>query len=466
MLTNTYPARNPLAQDFHFFSLLRFAAPTIGNMLIFSLYTVVDGIFVARFTGSDSLAAVNLVWPAVNLIIGVSIMFAAGGSAVVGKTLGEKQPRLASERFTMLVVTAGLIGAVLGALGLLFIDPILHFLGTTSHLWADCHRYLFPMLLFAPITTVDFIFDYFFVTSGRPMLGLYLAILSGLINIGLDYVFLAHLGFGVSGAAWATVIAYTVSALIGFWYFRRQHSLLCLRRFTFQWKVILQAMKNGSAEMVTQLAVGVTTFLFNLLTLRYAGENGIAAITIILYAEMLLTAFFLGFTSRIAPIFSYHHGARNPAMIRRLLRLGLTAIAIASLLAFGAAQLFAEPLVEIFVPQGSEVELLAASGLQLFALSFLACGFNIFTQGFFTALSQGHLSALGSCARGLVGISFFLITLPPLLGINGIWLAVPAARASGLLLSFWLLPRYLAQQAVKTSPRKSVTSSHEIRPSC
>ncbi len=466
MLTNTYPARNPLAQDFHFFSLLRFAAPTIGNMLIFSLYTVVDGIFVARFTGSDSLAAVNLVWPAVNLIIGVSIMFAAGGSAVVGKTLGEKQPRLASERFTMLVVTAGLIGAVLGALGLLFIDPILHFLGTTSHLWADCHRYLFPMLLFAPITTVDFIFDYFFVTSGRPMLGLYLAILSGLINIGLDYVFLAHLGFGVSGAAWATVIAYTVSALIGFWYFRRQRSLLYLRRFTFQWKVILQAMKSGSAEMVTQLAVGVTTFLFNLLTLRYAGENGIAAITIILYAEMLLTAFFLGFTSGIAPIFSYHHGARNPAMIRRLLRLSLTAIAIASLLAFGAAQLFAEPLVEIFVPQGSEVELLAASGLQLFALSFLACGFNIFTQGFFTALSQGHLSALGSCARGLVGISFFLITLPPLLGINGIWLAVPAADASVLLLSFWLLRSYLAHQAVKTSPRKSVTSSHEIRPSC
>ena len=447
MLTHpsTTANKNPLARAFHFFSLLRFAAPTIGNMLIFSLYTVVDGIFVARFTGSDSLAAVNLVWPAVNIIIGVSIMFAAGGSAVVGKTLGEKQPALASERFTMIVAAAGLIGLVLGIAGLLCIEPILQGLGTTEHLWKDCQHYLFPMLLFAPIITVNFIFGYFFVTSGRPVLGLYLAILSGLINISLDYVFLGLWGFGVSGAAWATVIAYTASTLMSLWYFSRQRSLLVLRRFRFRRAVILQAMKNGSAEMVTQLAVGITTFLFNLLTLRYAGENGIAAITIILYAEMLLTAFFLGFTSGIAPIFSYHYGARNHEKIAQLLRLSLTAIAIASLLAFGTARIFADPLVEIFVPAGSEVELLAASGLQLFSLSFLACGFNIFTQGFFTALSQGHLSALGSCARGLVGISFFLIVLPPILGIRGIWLAVPAADASVLLLSFWLLHSYMSQ---------------------
>ena len=118
---------------------------------------------------------------------------------------------------------------------------------------------------------------------------------------------------------------------------------------------------------------------------------------------------------------------------------------LAQELAFGTARIFADPLVEIFVPAGSEVELLAASGLQLFSLSFLACGFNIFTQGFFTALSQGHLSALGSCARGLVGISFFLIVLPPILGIRGIWLAVPAADASVLLLSFWLLHSYMSQ---------------------
>lgn len=442
IITQKASRTNPLAQNFQFLSLLRYAAPTIGTMLIFSLYTVIDGIFVARYAGPQALAAINLIFPAINLIIGISIMFASGGSAVVAKTLGEKHPQLASERFTMILCAATLLGFLLGTAGLLARETLVNWLGATPALKADCQAYLTPMLLFAPLMITKFLFDYFLVTAGRPSLGFLLSILSGLINAGLDYFLLAKCGMGISGAAWATVTAYTISSLAGLLCFKQPQALLRLRRFHWEPAILKKTITNGSSELVNQLSVAITTYLFNFFTLYYAGEAGIAAITIILYAELLLTGIYEGFTYGVAPIFSYYFGARNNRGIRHLMKLSLFFLAGGALFSFSAAQLLAPSLVEIFVPKSSVVAPMATSGLLLFSLSFLGCGFNLFTSGFFTALGNGSLSAFCSFSRNLAGISFFLLLLPMYLGLTGVWLAVPAADACMLLLSGRLLWNY------------------------
>lgn len=418
-MQRTTTKHSPLARRFRLGSLLRFAAPSIGMMIIISLYTVTDGIFIGRYAGSDALAASNIVYPAINIVFGLAIMLASGGSALVAKNLGENKPQLARQRFTMITVTTAVLATVLATLTIAAGDSLLTLLGASPGL----------MILF----------NAFFIADGRPMQGFIVSVLAGLTNASLDYLFLAHLGLGIFGAGLATGIADLIAGVIGLVYFYRFSHLIRFAKPRLEWRALGQAFYNGSSELVTQLSVGITTFLFNILTFRYAGADGVAAISVILYAEMLLTAVYMGFTNGVAPIFSYRFGARDFGELRRLVRLSLTVIAGGALISFSLSHLLAEPLVSLFLPQGGHVYELTRQGFALFSFTFLLCGFNLFISGFFTAISDGRTSALMSFARNLLGIVFFLLTLPRMLGLSGVWLAVPAADVTALLFGLFLL---------------------------
>ncbi len=430
---------SPLGHHFTLKSLLRFAAPSIGMMIIISLYTVTDGIFIGRYAGSNALAASNIVYPAINLVLGLAIMLASGGSALVAKNLGEGEPEAARRRFTMLTIATAVFSGVLALLAFAAGDSLLFLLGSSAELLNDCRSYLYALLPFFPFAALMILFNAFFIADGRPSQGFIVSVLAGLTNAGLDYLFLAHLDFGVMGAGLATGLADVLAAAIGLIYFQRYSRILHFARPRMEWSALGQAMYNGSSELVTQLSVGITTFLFNILTFRYAGADGVAAISVILYAEMLLTAVYMGFTNGVAPIFSYRFGARDFKELRRLVRLSLTIIAGGALLSFSLSHLLAEPLVSLFLPQGGHVYELTRQGFALFSFTFLLCGFNLFVSGFFTAISDGRTSALMSFARNLLGIVFFLLTLPRMFGLSGVWLAVPAADVTALLFGIILL---------------------------
>lgn len=447
---------SPLGRHFTLKSLLRFAAPSIGMMIIISLYTVTDGIFIGRYAGSNALAASNIVYPAINLVLGLAIMLASGGSALVAKNLGEGEPEAARRRFTMLTITTAVFSGVLALLAFAAGDSLLFLLGSSAELLNDCRSYLYALLPFFPFAALMILFNAFFIADGRPSQGFIVSVLAGLTNAGLDYLFLAHLGLGVMGAGLATGLADVLAAAIGLIYFQRYSRILHFARPRMEWSALGQAMYNGSSELVTQLSVGITTFLFNILTFRYAGADGVAAISVILYAEMLLTAVYMGFTNGVAPIFSYRFGARDFKELRRLVHLSLTIIAGGALLSFSLSHLLAEPLVSLFLPQGGHVYELTRQGFALFSFTFLLCGFNLFVSGFFTAISDGRTSALMSFARNLLGIVFFLLTLPRMFGLSGVWLAVPAADVTALLFGIFLLTSRMREFKDRDAAQKEI----------
>ena len=444
-------AKNPLAKEFSLCSLLRFAAPSIGMMIIIALYTTTDGIFIGRFAGDAALAASNIVYPAFNLLLGLSIMLSTGGSALVAKTLGEKRPAEAAQYFSCIMAAGIGLSLLLMTGGLLFIRPLLFCLGAPDALFSYSYDYLHGLLIFTPFILAKILFDAFFIVDGRPVFGFFLSLFSGLCNAGLDWLFLAVWEWGVGGAAIATGIANAIAALAGLWYFTFRSRTLRLRRFHWQLRILQRTCSNGISEMVTEFSLGFTTYLFNIITFAWAGESGVAAISVILYTEMLLTSALLGFVNGIAPVFSFHYGAGHHALLCRLLRRGLFWISLASVLALATAWLLAAPLIHLFLPQDNAVFLLTLHGFKLFSLSFLICGFNIFTIGFFTAISQGRTSAICSFARNLAGISIFLLVLPHFLGLNGVWLAVPAADLCALLLSLFLLREQHRSFAMESS---------------
>ena len=238
---------NALAREFRFFSLLRFAVPTIVMMLVLSFYTVVDGIFVSRFVGSNALSAVNIAMPLVNIVSGIGVMFATGGSAIVAKEMGENQEDRARGHFTLIVISSIVVGILFALVGFLFTGPIVRALGATELLYEDCYIYSYICLLFAPANIVKCLFDYFMVTAGKPQIGLANSVLGGVINIVLDYVFIVPMGMGVAGAAIATGLGQLLPAIVGILYFVFGTNILHFQKPTFEGKMLAHCCGNGAS---------------------------------------------------------------------------------------------------------------------------------------------------------------------------------------------------------------------------
>lgn len=435
--------KNNLAQNFTVGSLLRFTAPTCVMLVFMSLYQMTDAVFVSNFVGERALSALNIVFPVPSVVIAVSIMLATGGSAIIARNMGEGKPEQAKENFSMILCVGTILGIVGALVGTIWIDPIIRMLGATDALYPYCHDYLYILMLACPMTVLQMLFQTFFVTAGRPYIGLSLTVLGGLSNVVLDYLFIAVGNMGVKGAAIATAIGYILPAVIGLIYFTFQrHGTLYLVRPKFRGKVLLETCTNGSSEMVTNLSIAITTLMFNKIMLEYLGENGVAAITIVLYAQFLLTSIFMGFTGGAAPLFSFHYGSDNRSQIKKLFRMSMGMIAVFSVVMFAAAILFAKPIISVFTRSGSDVFAITYHGSLLFSVSYLFTGLNIFASGLFTAFSNGRISAFLSFLRTLVFLVAALLILPELFGENGIWLAVPAAEFLALLCSVCCLFRY------------------------
>ena len=426
---------NSLAREFNFSSLLKFALPTIVMMIFTALYTIVDGIFISRFIGTGALSAVNIVFPVINIILAIAIMLATGGSAIIARKMGEGKLKEARENFTLIVVVGFVTGAVICIAGKIFIEPIVNVLGANENILKYCYDYLGTMLVFAPAMVLQLLFQTFFVAAGKPVLGLVLTVIAGVINAVFDYVFIVPMGFGITGAALATSMGYLIPSIVGIIYFMRKKGDLYFAFPKFDIKVIVESCFNGSSEMVTNISSGIITFLFNIIMMKYLGENGVAAITIVLYGQFLLSALYMGFSFGVAPVISYNHGSENIKQLKKIFKICAVFIGASSIIIFITSLVFSKSIVQVFSPIGSEVYEIAIRGYILFALSFIFSGINIFASSMFTAFSNGKVSAIISFLRTFVFIILGIILLPKALGVDGIWLAVPFAEVLTMIIS-------------------------------
>ena len=248
-----------LNRSFTTWSLLGFAAPSIIMMVFMSLYTIVDGIFISRFVGSNALSSLNIVYPMISVVIAIATMFATGGNAIVSRYLGQGQEKQARKALTEFVVIGVLISTVFAVLVILFENPICRFLGANDELMADCKAYLTISMLFAPACTLQTLFQSYFVTASRPGLGLWLTVAAGILNAVLDYVLIVPIPLGIAGAALATGFGQLLPAVVGLIFFAIPRKTLRFCRFSFRPREIRDACINGSSEMIGQMATAITT---------------------------------------------------------------------------------------------------------------------------------------------------------------------------------------------------------------
>lgn len=430
-----------LSDHFTYRRLLRFTFPSIIMMIFTSIYGVVDGFFVSNYVGKTSFAAVNLIMPVLMILGCVGFMFGTGGAALVAMTLGEKKEKRAREIFSMIVCVSALAGLLLAVLGMIFLRPIAILLKAEGQLLEDCVLYGRIILSALPFFVLQYEFQCLFSTAEKPKLGLLVTVAAGCTNMVLDALFVAVFNFGVVGAAVATAMSQFVGGFIPILYFakKRGESKLYLCRFRFDGKALLKSCSNGASEFMSNVSFSLVGMLYNLQLIRFAGENGIAAYGVLMYVSMIFQAIFIGYAVGVSPIVGYHYGAQNHAELKGILKKSLILTGIASVLMFAAGEGLARPLSALFVGYDETLFSITLEAFFIYSFSFLLCGIPIFGSSFFTALNDGLTSALISFLRTLVFQVAFVLIMPEIWQLTGIWLSIVFAEVAAVVVTVCFL---------------------------
>ena len=393
-------------------NILKFAVPTIAMTVFMSFYTMVDGLFVSNLIGTDALSAINLTAPVIQLVTAISTMLATGGSAVIMKKMGEQKSEEAREDFTFLILVNVFVGLVMSGLGYLLMDRIFAGMSLSLEVEGYCVEYLSRYLMFTiPILLMNN-FTLYMIASEKAALSLVCSVTGGVLNMILDYVFIAVFGMGISGAAVATGLGYSVTAVAGLFVFSSKKSLLHFRKPVMRLRVLANAASNGCSEMATALVTGIITMMFNWTMLHYVGEDGVAAVTIIMYVLMFASSLYTGYSYGVAPMLSFYYGEQNHKKLKKLVGISLKVICAISLVTVAASFSLTRSLVSVFARPDNPVYDLAVTGNRICTAALLFIGFNIFASGMFTALSNGVVSAVLAFSRSFVFMLISMLVLP------------------------------------------------------
>lgn len=412
--------------------------PSILSMVFLSFYTTIDGFFVSLTNGPDALAAINIALPISSIIFGLAVMLATGSGAIIGMRLGEDRVKDARNLFSFISAILLIFTIFLTIIGLILLKPLARLLGSTERLDPYVIPYLGIIILGTAPMAFKLFFEYMVRTDNKPQLALFSATLGLVLNIIFDYILVVVLKLGTIGAGLGTLFSIICSTLVGFIHFIKGKNI-CYTRFKPEWDSLLHSCSNGSSEMLSELSVGITTFLFNIVLLHYYGEEGVAAVTIVTYVYYFFIAFYMGLGVATAPKVSYSLGEGNHKNIRRLVKYAVITLLTFSIGIWLLAFLSSPFTTSLFLHEGNRE--LTIEGLRGSSFVFLFAGFNIVLSAYFTAIGDGFASAVISTLRSFLLVCPLVILLPALFGPDAIWITLPLADALTLFVSAFLYTR-------------------------
>ena len=420
--------RIQLSDHFKLSTILLFSLPSIGMQIVDNTYQVADGYFISNYIGEAAFEAENLIFPPLLIVMYVGLMFGTGASALISRELGEAHREKANAILSMTMLALAAIGLLLSAALYFLLPDVARWVGASDALLPNCVTYGRVLSLFMPFQMLSIAFHPLLITAERPGLGLVTTIANAAANILLDWLFVAVLGWGMEGAAVATGIAWTISAVIPLVYFSNRNHSLHFTRPALDLAALGQTVYNGASEMVDAVAYAVVALIFNLQMLRYLGEDGVGAYAVSEYVGGLFSAVFYGVSMSIVPVVGYHLGQKNKAELHSLRRNGHVLMGLLGLAMTGLCMAMAEPVSRFFVGYNTSLSALAAHALRLVSLSFLLGGITTYSSSYFTGLNEGGASLIIAAVKGFVGPLAAVWLLPLLIGVDGLWLSLPMAE--------------------------------------
>lgn len=420
----------------------KFVIPSVVSMLVFNLYTMVDGIYVARFVGEHALSAVNISMPYVNFIFAFSILFSVGTSTVVAIFRGENNMKSANETFTRNTIFLTVCALSITLLALVFQNELALFLGASEVTLPYVHDYLGVLIWFTFFFIVSYSMEVLVKTDGFPKLATAAVSVGAVTNIVMDYVLVVHVGMGIRGAAIATGLSQVLTFTVFTIHFLGKRGTIHWCKTTMDLSVYKRIIPIGTADFITELSAGTIIFLFNHAILKHIGDNGVVTYTVITYIYNIVMMTFTGISQGMQPLVSFYRGRREENTCRLFLRYALYSTFAMSMLALAICLFMTPALVSIFI-DASRAELFTYTvhAFRIYSLCYLVIGYNIVCSGYFAAVEKSGYSFAISLLRGFVLIAASIWIMGELFQGEGIWYATLVCESSTLVVSIWCMLR-------------------------
>lgn len=414
--------------------------PSVAGMWFFSIYTMVDGIFVSRGVGVEALSAVNISLPFVSLLFALAMLLSIGSLNIITYLRGKEENKSANRHFSYTIFISAFIGVLITLLASFNMDSIASFLGADEELKPLILEYLNIIVLFAPAFILTYVFEMLIKADGYPKVGFIFMAISALINIFLDYLLVIRFQKGLWGAALATGIAQTMPTIGYFLHFFSEKSNLKFRNPIIPLKQALDSLVYGLPAALSELSVGFIIFIFNLSITQYIGGKGLVAFSVIMYIFTLVVNTMLAVNQGSQPLISYYFGMKEEKKLESLRRYMFSTVSLLSLGIFAIIQIFPGFIVSIFI-DSSEIEIIpfAISKLKIFSFSFLVLGFNMAIGAYMTAIRRPIVELVVTILRGYAVISLCLFFIPKFFGPETIWWMATLSESVCLIFSIYLL---------------------------
>lgn len=424
-------------------SFWRFIWPSVAAQWIFALYTMVDGMFVARGVSEVALSAVNIASPFVNFLFSVSILFAVGTSTIVAIYLGKGEKQKADEVYTQGLASLLVISAIITAGVFVNLETAAIFFGATEVTMEYVKHYILSILPFAWCFIISYSFEILVKTDGYPKFATAAVTGGAVLNCILDYLFVMVFRWGVAGAGAATGLSQCALVFLYISHFLSPKATIRFRKFKWDPARLVRAVKIGLPSCLTEFSAGITVFLFNHTILKYLGNDGIISYTVIGYVNTIVVMSIAGIAQGAQPMISFYYGRGDGGKYRTLLKYGLTASAGLGAAAFIGSWAGADLLVSMFISRElAELKDYTIAVFRVFSLSFLIAGINIQMGGFFTAVERPMPALVISVGRGFVTLALALKICGTLFGGPGIWWAPALSELLCLCLTLAFAFRY------------------------
>ena len=424
---------NRIGQDFTLPQLLKFVFPSILTNLFSQLFkTLDDGLFVSRFVGTTALAGLNILNPMHFFQFSLNNLFALGASNISSRKMGEGKQLEAKQVFTRVVISAFAIGGMVALLVNLFAHQLLTFLGADEELIGIGLLSLRTVFLITPISLVNVVFNSYYSTAGKPSMGLLCSILNGSVNVICDIILIVIMKIGVIGACIATVAGEVIVFIVGLLFFtNKKNEIYFVAPQGEIVKTTLVSWKAGLPQFINSFSLSFTALIVNYQLLRYVGNDGIAANSIITDLRRILSAGFFGYITCVGPIVSYNYGAHNRPRLKKLMLQHITCWLGGALLLTTLGLLLRNPMISIFLKEGENSKTfhdLTYYGLTLEFLGLIFfSGVTTFSR-MLVAVNLQKASLVMAIIRNLVLRVCLLLLLPKLLGSRGIWMVSPGCE--------------------------------------
>lgn len=408
--------------------LKKYAIPAIIAMTASSLYNMVDSIFIGQGVGALAIAGLALTFPFMNLSAAFGAMIGVGGSALISMHLGRKSYASAKQVLGNVVLLNIVLGFLFGAISLIFLEPILRFFGGSDDTISYASEYMVVILLGNIITHLYLGLNAVLRASGHPKTAMTATIITVVINMILDPIFIFVFDWGIRGVAIATVIAQSVPLVWQLFLFNKKDELVHFEKgiFRFDWRITKDIIAIGLSPFLMNSALCLIVILINQGLQRYGGDLAVGAYGIVNRLSFVFAMIVLGLTQGMQPIVGYNYGARQYDRVNETLKITIILATCVTTFGFLLAEFFPRFLSSLFTPDDELIEK-SVYGLRIIFVTFPIVGFQMVTSNFFQSIGQAKKSIFLSLSRQVLCLIPFLIILPRFFGITGIWISLPLA---------------------------------------